>query len=90
MSQLTPQNTVTLFGSDTAQHLAQVNKWAALGFRSTSLTIYGDPTNPTFGAVMVNRPNFVAEWQVLEPCLVTVPLPLCWARMRSRALRRPS
>jgi len=39
MSQLTPQNTVTLFGSDTAQHLAQVNKWAALGFRSTSLTI---------------------------------------------------
>jgi CubicO group peptidase (beta-lactamase class C family) len=64
MSTLTPQNTVTWFGRNTAQHKAEVDKWAALGFRTTSLTIYGDPGDPTYGAVMVKRSPLVAEHQV--------------------------
>src|SRR5262245_60116743 len=61
---LTSQNTVAWHDQNTAQHKALVDKWAALGFRTLSLSIYGDPGNPSYAAVMVKRPAVHAESQV--------------------------
>lgn len=61
---LTPQNTVAWHGRNIADHKALVDKWAAEGFRTLSLSIYDEPGNPLFAAVMVKRPAVHAEHQV--------------------------
>jgi CubicO group peptidase (beta-lactamase class C family) len=61
---LTSQNTVAWHGRNTAQHKALVDKWAALGFRTLSLSIYGDTGDPLYASVMVKRPAVHAESQV--------------------------
>jgi CubicO group peptidase (beta-lactamase class C family) len=65
---LNSQNTVAWHGRDSAQHKALVDKWAALDFRTTSLSIYSynwiDTGVPLYAAVMVKRPAVHAESQV--------------------------
>ena len=61
---LTPQNTVTWYDRTTAEHKSLVDKWAADGFRTLSLSIYGDPSDLRYAAVMVKRPSVHAESQV--------------------------
>jgi len=61
---LTPQNTVAWHERNTAQHKALVDTWAAQGFRTLSLSIYGDPSDPRYAAVMVKRATVHAESQV--------------------------
>jgi CubicO group peptidase (beta-lactamase class C family) len=63
LAALTPQNTVCWFGKSHADHSALVDKWAAKGFRSISVSIYGDAGSPTYAAVMTLRPQIVAERQ---------------------------
>ena len=52
---LTTHNTVAWHGAGIADHKALVDKWAALGFRTLSLSIYDDPAHPLFAAVMIKR-----------------------------------
>src|SRR5690348_13620690 len=61
---LTSQNTVAWHERNTAQHKALVDKWAKLDFRTLSLSIYGDPADPRYAAVMVKRAAVHAESQV--------------------------
>src|SRR5215475_12418587 len=61
---LTSQNTVAWHEQNTAQHKALVDKWAALGFRTLSLSIYGDLGDPRYAAVMVKRLTVKPEEQV--------------------------
>jgi CubicO group peptidase (beta-lactamase class C family) len=61
---LTPQNTVAWHGRNTAEHKSLVDKWAADGFRTLSLSIYDEPANPLYAAVMVKRAAVHAEHQV--------------------------
>ena len=63
-SKLTPQNTATWHDRTTAEHKSLVDKWAADGFRTLSLSIYGDPSDLRYAAVMVKRPSVHAESQV--------------------------
>lgn len=64
MSVLNSQNTICWLNKSVADHKTQVDKWAALGFRTSSLSIYGDPAKPTFAAVMVKRQTVIAERQL--------------------------
>ena len=62
-------NTVAWHGAGTADHKALVDKWAALGFRTLSLSIYDEPTHPLFAAVMIKRAAIHAESQVFPRTL---------------------
>ena len=52
---LNTHNTVAWHGAGLADHRALVDRWAALGFRTLSLSIYDEPAHPLFAAVMVKR-----------------------------------
>lgn len=62
-------NTVAWHGAGLADHQALVDKWAALGFRTLSLSIYDEPAHPLFAAVMVRRTAVHAEHQVFPRTL---------------------
>jgi CubicO group peptidase (beta-lactamase class C family) len=66
---LTPHNTVAWHGASLADHQALVDKWAALGFRTLSLSIHDEPARPLFAAVMVRRAAIHAEHQVFPRTL---------------------
>ena len=66
---LTPHNTVAWHGAGIADHQALVDKWAALGFRTLSLSIYDDAAHPLFAAVMIKRAAIHAEHQVFPRTL---------------------
>ena len=66
---LTPHNTVAWHGAGIADHKALVDKWAALGFRTLSLSIYDAPAHPLFAAVMVKRAAIHPEHQVFPRTL---------------------
>ena len=66
---LTPHNTVAWHGASLADHQALVDKWAALGFRTLSLSIHDEPAHPLFAAVMVKRATIHAEHQVFPRTL---------------------
>ena len=66
---LTTHNTVAWHGAGLADHKALVDKWAALGFRTLSLSIYDDPAHPLFAAVMIKRASVHAESQVFPRTL---------------------
>ncbi|HEX7332991.1 MAG TPA: serine hydrolase [Pyrinomonadaceae bacterium] len=57
---LTAQNLVAWHDRDTANHVAERDKFAEKGFRPLSLSIYGSPNDPRFAAVMVKRPQVIA------------------------------
>ncbi len=40
-----------------AQHQTNFNKWSAQGYRMISLSVYGDPGDPLYAAVWVQRPG---------------------------------
>ena len=61
---LNSQNTVAWHARNTAEHKALVDKWAALDFRTLSLSIYDNPADPLYAAVMVKRATVHAESQV--------------------------
>src|SRR4051812_13430124 len=46
-----------------ADHGKQLNKFAALGYRTLSLSLYGDPPNPLYASVMIKRPVVIATEQ---------------------------
>jgi CubicO group peptidase (beta-lactamase class C family) len=54
------QNLVAWHDLDTASHKAKRDKFADLGFRTISLSIYGSILNPRYAAVMVKRPILIA------------------------------
>lgn len=56
----TAQNLVAWHDRTTADHVAQRDKFADLGFRPLSLSIYGTPGDPRYAAVMVKRPTVIA------------------------------
>jgi CubicO group peptidase (beta-lactamase class C family) len=58
------RNTVAWHGAGLSDHQALVDKWAALGFRTLSLSIYDEPAHPLLAAVMVRRAAIHAEHQV--------------------------
>jgi len=62
-------NTVAWHGAGLADHKSLVDKWAALGFRTLSLSIYDEPAHPLFAAVMVKRAAVHAEHQVFPRTL---------------------
>jgi CubicO group peptidase (beta-lactamase class C family) len=62
-------NTVAWHGASLADHQALVDKWAALGFRTLSLSIHDEPARPLFAAVMVRRAAIHAEHQVFPRTL---------------------
>ena len=62
-SPLTSQNTVAWHGRHSGEHKARLDEWAAKGFRTLSLSIYDDPDDPLYAAVMVKRPHVIAERQ---------------------------
>jgi CubicO group peptidase (beta-lactamase class C family) len=66
---LTPHNTVAWHNAGLADHKALVDKWAALGFRTLSLSIYDDPAHPLFAAVMIKRAAVHAESQLFPRTL---------------------
>jgi Bacterial tandem repeat domain 1 len=47
----------------TSDHQQQLNSWAAKGYRTISLSAYGDRNNPLYAAVMIKRAQLVAEKQ---------------------------
>lgn len=57
---LTAQNLVAWHDRDTANHVAERDKFAEKGFRPLSLSIYGSPNDPRFAAVMVKREQIIA------------------------------
>ena len=66
---LNTHNTVAWHGAGLADHQALVDRWAALGFRTLSLSIYDEPAHPLFAAVMVKRAAVHAEHQVFPRSL---------------------
>jgi CubicO group peptidase (beta-lactamase class C family) len=66
---LTSHNTVAWHGAGIGDHKALVDKWAALGFRTLSLSLYDDPAHPLFAAVMIKRAAIHAESQVFPRTL---------------------
>jgi CubicO group peptidase (beta-lactamase class C family) len=63
---LASSNTVAWHDRTAAQHKALLDNWAAKGFRTLSLSIYGSTQNPLFAAVLVKRPNVIATRQVFD------------------------
>ena len=63
---LTAQNLVAWHDRDTANHVAERDKWADKGFRPLSLSIYGSTSDPRFAAVMVKRPTVIATKSVIN------------------------
>lgn len=61
---LDASNTVAWHGKNTTDHKALMDKWALLGFRTKSLSIYGDTGNPLYACVMIKRAAVHAEWTV--------------------------
>lgn len=47
---------------NTADQKAKMDAYAKLGFRTLSLSIYGEPADPRYACVMVKRANVQAEW----------------------------
>ena len=47
----------------TDDHQQQLNTWAARGYRTISLSVYGDRDDPRYAAVMIKRAHLVAERQ---------------------------
>ena len=66
---LTTHNTVAWHGAGISDHKALVDKWAALGFRTLSLSVYDDQAHPLFAAVMIKRAAIHAESQVFPRTL---------------------
>jgi CubicO group peptidase (beta-lactamase class C family) len=66
---LSTHNTVAWHGAGIGDHKALVDKWAALGFRTLSLSVYDDPAHPLFAAVMIKRAAIHAESQVFPRTL---------------------
>ena len=62
---LTAQNLVAWHDRDTANHVAERDKFAEKGFRPLSLSIYGSPNDPRYAAVMVKRPQVIATRSVI-------------------------
>ena len=56
-------DTVGWHDRTTADHQQQLNTWAAKGYRTISLSVYGDRDDPRYAAVMIKRANLVAEKQ---------------------------
>jgi hypothetical protein len=50
---LNAQNLVAWHDRTTANHVAERDKFADMGFRPLSLSIYGSPSDPRYAAVMV-------------------------------------
>ena len=48
---------------NTAGHKQMVDTWAAKGYRTLSLSIYGERNDPRYAAVMIKRPTLIAEEQ---------------------------
>lgn len=48
-----------------ADHTAQLNTNAKLGYRTLSLCVYDNPANPLYAAVMIKRPTLIAEQQLI-------------------------
>lgn len=63
---LTAQNLVAWHDRDTANHVAERDKFAEKGFRPLSLSIYGTPNDPRFAAVMVKRDQVIATRSVIN------------------------
>src|SRR5215217_69579 len=57
---LNAQNLVAWHDRTTADHIDQRDKFAALGLRPLSLSVYGSPADPRYAAVMVKRPTIIA------------------------------
>jgi Polyglycine hydrolase-like, structural repeat len=57
---LNAQNLVAWHDCTTTDHVAKRDKFAALGFRPLSLSVYGSPSDPRYAAVMVKRPVVIA------------------------------
>jgi CubicO group peptidase (beta-lactamase class C family) len=56
-------DTVGWHDRTTANHQQQLNTWAAKGYRTISLSVYGDRNDPRYAAVMIKRAHLVAEKQ---------------------------
>jgi CubicO group peptidase (beta-lactamase class C family) len=56
-------DTVGWHDRTTADHQQQLDTWAAKGYRTISLSIYGDRDDPRYGAVMIKRAALVSEKQ---------------------------
>ena len=56
-------DTVGWHDRTTADHQQQLNDWAAKGYRTISLSVYGDRDDPRYAAVMIKRAQLVAEKQ---------------------------
>ncbi len=50
----------------TASHVAERDKYADLGYRPLSLSIYGTTSNPLYAAVMVKRPTVIGTRSVIN------------------------
>jgi CubicO group peptidase (beta-lactamase class C family) len=59
------QNIVAWHDRSTAEHISQRDQLAAEGFSPISLSIYGDPAEPRYAAVMVKRPQSIPTHSVL-------------------------
>lgn len=57
---LNAQNLVAWHDRNTANHIAERDKFADKGFRPLSLSVYGNPSDPLYAAVMVKRPTVIA------------------------------
>jgi CubicO group peptidase (beta-lactamase class C family) len=57
---LNAHNLVAWHDHATADHVAQRDKFAQLGFRPLSLSVYGSPGDPRYAAVMVKRSAVIA------------------------------
>ena len=60
---LTSQNVVAWHDRNAGQHKTLLDEWAAKGFRTLSLAIYGAPQDPRYAAVVVKRPVVIATKQ---------------------------
>jgi hypothetical protein len=67
-----PQDTVARHGAGTADHQALVDKGAALGLRTLSLSIHDDPAHPLSAAVTIKHAPNHAESQVFPRTLAQV------------------
>ncbi|NJO13472.1 MAG: hypothetical protein HC872_08415, partial [Gammaproteobacteria bacterium] len=54
------QNIVAWHDRNTAEHISRRDQLAAQGFSPISLSIYGEPTDPRYAAVMVKRAQPIA------------------------------